>query len=216
MNILIADDNPISNKVLEEILKLQGHAVTITANGLEAWNALQTPVPSPIAILDWMMPEIDGLELCRRIRAEPRLRHLYLLMLSSLDRKEDIAEGLDAGANDYVTKPFNVVELKARINVAVRVAKLELELAGHVVELEKALAEVKQLKQFIPICAYCKKIRDDDNYWQQIEQYISSQLDTKFSHGICPDCYKKIFGPPPKKTHDQAPLAGKRRDATRL
>jgi len=196
MNILVAEDNLISNRMLQEILVGEGHSVVSATDGKAAWDLLDTTVNPPlIAIIDWMMPEVDGVELCRRIRSERRLRHLYILMLSAMDRKEEIATGLKAGANDYVTKPFNLIELKARIAVGVRVATLEEELANRVVELEKALAEVKQLKQFLPICAYCKKVRTDDNYWQQIEHYISEHLDTQFSHGICPDCFKTLVEP---------------------
>ncbi len=196
MNILVAEDNLISAKMLQEILKSEGHDVTLAKDGVAAWNLLDGGKDPPaIAILDWMMPGMDGVQLCRKIRDDPRLRHIYIMMLSALDRKEEIATGLNAGANDYVTKPFNLVELKARISVGVRVASLEGELAARVTELEKALLEVKQLKQFLPICAYCKKVRNDDNYWQQIEHYISDHLDTQFSHGICPECFKKVVEP---------------------
>ena len=193
MRILIVEDSEISAIMLQEILTAAGYTTMIAKNGVEAWDMLQKHELPLIVILDWMMPEMNGLDLCREIRSDPRLSGLYIIMLSVLNSKAEIAEGLEAGANDYVVKPFSHLELKARVAVGVRVATLEKERADHVDKLEKALVEVKQLKQFLPICAYCKKIRDDDNYWQQIEHYIISHLDTRFTHGICPDCYAKIF-----------------------
>ena len=130
MNILVAEDNPISAKMLQEILSDEGYTSTLAEDGAKAWACLQEAEELPtLAILDWMMPEIDGVELCRMIRADERFKNIYVLILSALDRKEEIVVGLKAGANDYVTKPFNLIELKARIAVGVRMATLERELA---------------------------------------------------------------------------------------
>ena len=142
-----------------------------------------------------MMPELDGVEICRRARKRPDPQPLHIILLTARGRKEDIIAGLQAGADDYVTKPFDHEELRARVQVGVRVVELQAALAVRVVELEEALARVRQLRGLLPICSYCKKIRDDKNYWQQVEQYVGAHSDVQFSHGICPDCYQKVVEP---------------------
>jgi len=115
------------------------------------------------------------------------------LILTSMSQPDEIVTGLEAGANDYVTKPFKAPELRARLNVGARMVELQRELADRVRELEKALSEVKQLRGILPICSYCKKIRDDKNYWEQVEDYFARHTDAKFSHGLCPACYEKVI-----------------------
>ena len=136
------------------------------------------------------MPKLDGLEVVRRVRARGESPPTYLILLTARDTIDDVVTGLEAGANDYLTKPFNRNELQARVNVGIRVVNLENSLADRIEKLEEALATIKTLRGLIPICAYCKKIRDDGDYWQQLEVYISEHSDAEFSHGICPDCYE--------------------------
>jgi len=195
MKILIAEDDPVSNEMLGFLLKQWGYQVVATRNGVEAWQALQANDAPRLAILDWQMPEMDGVEVCRRVRLNADLKHVYLLILTSMSRPDEIVSGLEAGANDYIIKPFKAPELRARLSVGARMVELQLELAERVTELEKALSEVKQLRGILPICAYCKKIRDDKNYWQQVESYFALHTDAKFSHSFCPDCYEKIIKP---------------------
>jgi response regulator RpfG family c-di-GMP phosphodiesterase len=114
------------------------------------------------------------------------------VLLTALRSGADVVSGLDAGADDYVTKPFDLEELRARIHVGVRVITLQDKLAQRVAELQAALANVKQLHGLLPICSYCKRIRGDDQYWQQVESYIAARSDAQFSHGICPACYQKL------------------------
>ena len=195
MKILIAEDDPVSNEMLGFLLRQWGYEVVSTRNGAEAWAAMQASGAPSLAVLDWQMPELDGVEVCRRVRLRAELKHAYLLILTSMSRPDEIVTGLEAGANDYIIKPFKAPELRARLSVGARVVELQLELADRVAELEKALSEVKQLRGILPICAYCKKIRDDQNYWQQVESYFTAHTDARFSHSFCPDCYEKIIKP---------------------
>jgi response regulator RpfG family c-di-GMP phosphodiesterase len=119
----------------------------------------------------------------------------YLILLTAKSEKEDVVAGLYAGADDYITKPFNRHELHARIKVGIRIAELQTTVAHRVIELERALSRVKQLQGLLPICSYCKKVRDDQNYWQQVDSYISKHSEVAFSHGICPDCFDSLVEP---------------------
>ena len=195
MRILIAEDDAVSRRVLEATLVKWGFEVTTTTNGTEAWQVLVAEGAPKLAILDWMMREIDGLEICRRVRQRPDAGPLLVILLTARGRKENVIAGLQAGADDYVTKPFDHEELRARVQVGVRLVELQSMLADRVVELEEAIARVRQLRGLLPICSYCKKVRDDKNYWQQVEQYVSTHADVKFSHGICPDCYREVVEP---------------------
>ena len=122
-------------------------------------------------------------------------RLLYIILLTAKGRKEDIVQGLTAGADDYIIKPFDRSELKARINAGERILRLQAELAARVKELELALTNVKLLQGLLPICCYCKKIRNDQNYWQQVDTYIADHSEAQFTHGICPECREKIVKP---------------------
>lgn len=194
MKILIAEDDPVSRCLLEVTLTKSGFEVISTSDGHQALEVLQSKEPA-IAILDWMMPGLDGAEVCRRARTLPTATPTYIILLTAKSEKEDIVEGLDAGADDYITKPFNRVELNARIKVGVRVTELQRSLADRIVQLEAALARVKQLQGLLPICSYCKMVRDEQDYWQQVDSYISKHADVAFSHSICPTCYDRLVRP---------------------
>lgn len=195
MHVLIAEDDRVSRCLLEKMLTQWGYKVVVCSDGLEAWQALQQKEAPPLAILDWMMPHLDGVEICRRVRLSPSLQATYLLLLTARGRREDLVEGLQAGADDYISKPFDREELRLRLQVGRRVAELQQSLANRLRELEKACAQIRHLQGLLPICCYCKKIRDDQHYWHQVELYISRHLGTQFSHGICPDCFEKLMKP---------------------
>ena len=192
MKVLIAEDDPVSRRLLQASLIKWGYDVTVTAHGKEAWQALQDPDPPPLLILDWLMPEMDGTEVCRQVRHSPVHQSAYIILLTSRGSKVDIVQGLEAGADDYVTKPFDHGELRARVQVGSRVIRLQTALADRVKELEEAMSSVKTLQGLLPICCYCKKIRDDGNYWHRVESYIAGHANVRFSHGICPDCSEKL------------------------
>ena len=195
MRILIAEDDPVTCRLLETLLTKRDHRVITAHDGVEAWEILQREDPPKLVILDWMMPGMDGLTVCQKIRSTPDHESTYIIMLTARVQKADIIVGFQAGADDYVVKPFEREELYARVQAGVRIVELQMSLADKVKELEDALSHIKRLQGFLPICSYCKKIRDDQNYWQQVEKYIGSHSEAQFSHSICPDCYEKIVKP---------------------
>jgi len=195
MHVLIADDDRIAAAVLSRTLKQWDYEVTVALDGAEAWRHLQDAQAKggpTLAILDWMMPHLEGAEICRRVRKEMPVANMYLMLLTSLESRSHVVAGLDAGADDYLVKPFDPDELRARVSVGVRVLTLQERLADQVQELQEALANVKQLHGLLPICSYCKRIRGDDQYWTQVESYIAARSDATFSHGICPPCAQKL------------------------
>ena len=192
MRALVADDDRVTAEILSRTLTRWEFEVTVVGNGAAAWDDLRTTTAPTLAVLDWMMPEMDGPEVCRRVRAELPLANMYLVLLTARESRGDLVTGLDAGADDYVTKPFDTEELRARVQVGVRVLTLQKSLAERVEELQAALTNVKQLRGLLPICSYCKRIRGDDQYWQQLEGYIAEHSDAQFSHGICPTCYAAV------------------------
>jgi DNA-binding response OmpR family regulator len=192
MKVLIAEDDRVTGEILARTLQRWGYETKVVADGAQAWEYLRNASAATLAILDWMMPEIDGPDVCRRVRAELPLAHMYLLLVTARESRGDVVAGLDAGADDYIIKPFDPDELRARVAVGVRVLGLQQKLAERVAELQDALANVKQLRGLLPICSYCKRIRGDDQYWQQVEGYIADHSEAQFSHGICPSCYATI------------------------
>ena len=195
MRILVAEDQSVSRHILVANLCKWGYDVTAVEDGTRAWEALQAEEAPQLAVLDWLMPGMDGIEICRQIRQGPRARPVYLILLTARRGQEDKIQGLQAGADDYITKPFNREELRARVQVGIRVLGLQGALAQRVRELEEALSRVKTLQGLLPICSYCKKIRNDRNYWQQVEGYIGDHSEAQFSHGICPECYARFVQP---------------------
>jgi phosphoserine phosphatase RsbU/P len=193
MRILIAEDDLTSRIMLSAVLKKNGYDVVETTNGLEAWEEMQKPDHPRLVIFDWMMPEIDGLEVIRRIRALQSEHLPYIIILTTKGEKADMIAGLDAGADDYLAKPFHPGELHARVEVGRRMIEMQDKLATKIGELHQALDQIRTLRGIVPICASCKKIRDDAGYWQQLEDYVSNNTEAEFSHGICPECAKKLY-----------------------
>lgn len=192
MKVLIADDDVVSRDIAKSMLEEWGYD-TISANdGTQAWKILQEPDAPALVVADWQMPGMEGDELCRRARAHLKNRPLYIVLVTSENTSlGDKVNGLTAGADDYLSKPWNVHEMRARLQVGERVLKLQLELRRRVHELELALVQVKTLRGLLPICAHCKRIRDDKNYWHSVESYIADHSAAEFTHGICPGCLEE-------------------------
>jgi DNA-binding response OmpR family regulator len=196
MRILVAEDDAVTRKLLESTLGRLGLEVITAADGNAAWTALETlkgkDAPE-LAVLDWMMPGLEGIQILRRLRTTPGFELLYVILLTSRTDKEDVAYGLAAGANDYIAKPFDPSELEARVRVGERMVKLQRSLAARVAELEVALAHVQRLQGLLPICSYCKKVRNETNYWEQVDSYLTSHSDVQLTHGICPQCMETMM-----------------------
>ena len=196
MRILVAEDDAVTRKLLESTLGRLRLDVIAVADGNAAWNALETlkgkDAPE-LALLDWMMPGLEGIQILRRLRTTPGFELLYVILLTSRTDKEDVAYGLAAGANDYIAKPFDPAELEARVRVGERMVKLQRSLTARVAELEVALAHVQRLQGLLPICSYCKKVRNETNYWEQVDSYLTSHSDVQLTHGICPACMETMM-----------------------
>ena len=180
MKILIVEDDPIAAAVLEALLKQLGHEVEAAADGQAAWMQFQA-APRRLVISDWMLPGLDGLQLCQRIRAQGGDYTYFILLSNLLASGGNHDQAIAGGVDDFLPKPVNQQELKGRLHVAERILNYALQ--------------VRQLQEIIPICGYCKKMRDDKNYWSQVEEYLGQQAGSSFSHGVCPECYERVLVP---------------------
>jgi DNA-binding response OmpR family regulator len=195
LQVLVADDEPVSRTVVGAILKKAGYPVIYAPDGEQAWRQLDADDPPSLAVLDWEMPGLQGPEVVQRIRGRQTPTPTYVILLTSRDSSKDIVSGLRAGADDYVTKPADEDELIARVNVGARVVQLQHALAERVRSLEEALANVKALQTLLPMCAYCKSIRNDQNYWEKVETYFTQHSNVSFTHSYCPNCYERFVKP---------------------
>jgi phosphoserine phosphatase RsbU/P len=180
MRILIVEDDVDSSEMLQVVLEQSGHEVVSASNGLEGWQKFNSGDYS-VLISDWLMPEVDGLELCRRVRAAEKQGYCYIILLTALKRKTSYIEAMNAGADDFISKPYDPDELKARLIAAERIVRLK--------------EHVKRLEGVLPTCMYCKRIRDQRDAWVGIEEYITKRTAASFSHGVCPDCYDNVVKP---------------------
>jgi phosphoserine phosphatase RsbU/P len=179
MKVLVAEDDPDSQEFLTVLLEVEGHIVKRANNGLQAWEMfLGEEPPFHVIISDWIMPELDGIELCRRMRALERPSYTFFLLLTALRGKPNYLQAIHAGADDFISKPYDPDELKARLTVAQRIIRLE--------------DHVKKLGGILPTCMYCKRIRDEQK-WVSIEEFIAKRTAASFSHEVCPECYDHRF-----------------------
>ena len=178
MNILIVDDDATLRFVLQGTLKSFGHLVVTAKDGAEGLRIFEQCHP-PLVISDLLMPGVDGMELCRQIRKANHSQYTYIILLTAVEGKSGYLAGMEAGADDFITKPFDKEMLAARIVVAKRILSLQ--------------SQVKQLAGLLPICCICKKVRDDKNYWHQVESFVARHSEATFTHSYCPDCLNKLM-----------------------
>jgi len=189
--VLIAEDHDSARNALANLLEWKGFAVTTAADGEAALNILISDDAPSIALLDWEMPGLSGLDICRELRSHPAGRYLYLIVITAREGEEGIAEAIAAGADDFIRKPFGVPEVIARVRNGQRTLKLERSLAARITELEQALEAGRQLKRSLAICMHCRKIRDDSDRWRELESYLRDETGTEFTSGVCPACMEK-------------------------
>ncbi len=170
--VLAVDDKPQNIQFLGKVLSDSGYEVGLAQSGREALNFVKKSDPDLI-LMDIMMPGMDGYEVCERLKNNFSTRHIPVIFLTAKTDPEDIVKGFDVGGVDYVTKPFNSAELLARI---------------------KTHLEIRTLRGLLPMCSKCKKIRNDEGFWKQVDSYIEEHSQVSFTHGICPDCLPKLYG----------------------
>ena len=207
MKVLIAEDDKVSRRLLQATLGRLGYEVVTTEDGTQAWQALQQADAPRLAILDWMMPGLDGVDVCRNVRQRDDVPYIYIILLTARGQKKDVVTGLEAGADDYLVKPFDPQELSSRITVGKRILELEAALEAKVGELKAARSHVKQLQGLLPICMHCKKIRDDRDTWHRVESYIEEHSAAMFTHSLCEECMAKHY--PDQQKRREAEKAGK-------
>jgi phosphoserine phosphatase RsbU/P len=175
MKILIAEDDPIAAKVLRLTLKNFDHEVVVATDGAEAWQMFDAD-PVRLIISDWMMPGMDGLQLCDRVRNRAQTPYTYFMLLTAAHTgPSDYTLAMDSGVDDFLTKPFDREIIRTRIYVAQRILRYT--------------TEIRQLKDIIPICSYCYKVRNDGDYWERVDTYVRERTGSRFSHGVCPQCF---------------------------
>ncbi len=180
LKILIADDDPMARRFLQAALGKLAHECVMAVDGHEAWEAYLATSPS-VVLADWLMPRLSGIELCRKIRADARPRYAYVMLVTALSGKGSYLEGMQAGADDFVSKPFDLDEMAARLHVARRIIGLQ--------------TEVHQLQGLLPVCSYCRRIRDEGSRWTTLEEHVAARTNVTLSHSICPDCYHSKIVP---------------------
>ena len=176
--ILAVDDTPSDLELLAKILEREGYSLALAKDGSQALDIAAKEKPDSI-LLDIFMPGMDGIEICRRLKADPAVQDIPVIFVTSQSGSDEVLAGFEAGAVDYVTKPFRIPELLARVHVQA--------------ELRRVQHEIRTLHGILPTCAHCKKIRDEKGIWHSIESYISQHSEAHFSHGICPDCISIYF-----------------------
>ncbi len=187
--ILIVDDIPANVQVLGDLLA-DDYELFFALNGYDAITLTKAHRPD-IILLDVMMPDIDGFEVCRKMRDDTLMAEIPVIFITALEHEDDELKGLELGAVDYIIKPVNSSLVKLRIRNQLELKRQRDVLKERAFELERALERVKKLEGIIPICMYCKKIRDDEDSWHQLEKYITEHTEAFFSHGICPECYER-------------------------
>ncbi len=196
--ILLVDDEKPSLLIMKGFLE-DDFDISEAANGKEALAKSEEWKPD-LMLLDILMPDMSGLEVCREIKGNSRYPDISIIIVTSKMEDSSLKEGLEAGAVDYIKKPFTGTELHARVKSALslRHSLQSLKAANQekeqvIARLEQALGEVKTLSGLLPICSNCKKIRNDEGYWKLVEEYFEEHSEVTFTHGICDECAEKLY-----------------------
>jgi PleD family two-component response regulator len=193
--VLIADDDSANLMILKSLISKWGYEVITAKDGTLAMQILLSDDHPRLVILDWLMPGLDGIEVCKRVRKTPRIEPIYIIFLTSLSRDEDIIEGMKAGADDYITKPCRHVELQWRLKTGAKILDLRKKLAYRSQQLENVKSEIKLLQGLLPICACCKKVRGDSDYLQKVRAYMAGRPEARFDNCICSSCFNELVEP---------------------
>ncbi len=191
-SILIVDDNPDNLRLLTRLLSEHNYKVRVAPNGKRALATIRKEPPD-LVMLDIMMPGMDGFEVCRQLKEDEQTAGIPVIFVSAIHVTIDKVKAFSLGGVDYITKPFKTEEVLARLNTHLSLRSLQQQMEKKNSELQKALDEIKILRGILPICASCKKIRNDDGYWEQIESYIGDHSEVEFSHGCCEECTHKLY-----------------------
>jgi YesN/AraC family two-component response regulator len=197
LSVLLVEDEPVTRGKISEILLREGIRVLQESNGAEGLKAFRQHRPD-IVITDIRMPVMNGLEMTDVIKKiDPEV---FVIVTTAHSDTEFLLTAIELGVDQYILKPIDLNKLLGAISKCGQLLSLKKEVMRQdrqqkklIEELRTALAEIKTLRGIIPICASCKKIRDDGGYWQQVEEYIRARSQAEFSHSICPDCAKKLY-----------------------
>ncbi len=188
MRLLVADDDPIARRLLAAALAGASVEVLTAADGREALGMVETHAPAVI-LLDWLMPGLDGLAVCRAIRDRYSASRPHIIMVTSRDSTDDVVAAFAGGADDYVTKPYDLDQLRARVWAGMRLAMRDESFVHDRRMLQTALSRLHSLPEVVTICASCKRVRDGGE-WHPVEQFVSDHSGVHFSHGLCPACVR--------------------------
>lgn len=193
IKILIVDDDPDVLLASSRIVKSEGYQVLTASSGTACMAMVKKHRPDLI-LMDVVLPDIHGTTLCKEIKSDPALQGIYIVLISGMKTSSvEQADGLDVGADGYIARPVSNRELKARVSAMVRILRAERERDRLIVQLKEALLQVKRLSGLLPLCSYCKKVRDDRGYWNQIDAYLQEHSEADISHSICPECAEKYY-----------------------
>jgi phosphoserine phosphatase RsbU/P len=194
MKILIVGSDSDSRGLLARELTELNHEIVECDSGESAWMAFRVQAPR-VVITELPLAEVNGLELCRRIRGAKEAKYAYIIMLTSEVSKVKYLDAMNAGADEVLARPCDVADIVLRLRVAERLLQLK--------------TKVHQLEGLLPICSYCKRIRDGDETWQPVDRFVNQHSAASFSHGVCPDCYHDYIEPQLQQlSHPRIPEAG--------
>ena len=196
--VLVADDSRSMRMLLSHTLEAGGYEVRMVEDGDQLRDALKVADAPRVVVTDWQMPGPSGVEICRDLRQRPGGERFHVIIVTANAEPDHLLEALQAGANDFIRKPFSPAELLARVNAGQRVTELQGSLETKIAELATALTEVRTLKGLIPICMHCHRIRTATDDWQKLEAYLEANSEAVVSHGLCEECLEKHYPETPE------------------